>query len=236
MTFAQFVIGAALIFGVLIAVACIGVGIFGFTPQRAEAVRAGEAALQAPVVIEEIRHVRIRKPEEFQHGRLDRHPAYLALHLATWCYAWCIFSGSPVTSNVASLNDQTRLTMALCFLVGSSLVLVGSAMGVKLFRWTVVAGIRDNMTSPMLGDDIRLPYMFAVMGLFAVGVSMGIYSSTSFETTVGSLGGWITGWAALMCVVLVPWFIYRIRRYIISRDLLIAEAVANILERGHDVD
>lgn len=219
-------IGVALLLGPVILVACIGIGLLGYSPERAQAIREAEDDPQ--VVIEEIRLVRVHRPERFKHERLDRHPTYVGLHLATQGYGWSVMLGAEVTSNIQSLSPSSKFAMAACFLVGSTLVLSGSAMGARIWRWTFLHGTRDNITSSVLGDDIRLPYSFAASGQFAIGVSMAIYASTSFTSTLGSLGGWMTGAFSLTSLVLLVRFVNRIRVYNQARVGLIAEAVARL--------
>ena len=226
----ELLIGAFLLIGPLVLVASVAVGLLGYTPERANAIRSAEDTPQ--VVIEEIRHIVVRQPTKFPHDRLDRHPAYISLHIAVWCYAWCIFFGAPITSNLTSLSAETRMTMAACFVVGSTLVLSGAAMGGRICKWTLLDGVRDNVTSPMLSDDIRLPYAFNAAGMFAISISMGLYASTSFKSTFGSLGGWITGCSTFMSAILFIMFVTRIRQYSKARDLLILEAVARLEMRG----
>lgn len=222
------IIGLALLVGPVILVACIVVGILGYSPEKAKAILEAE---DSPVVIEEIRSIRVRRPERFRHDRLDRHPTYIGLHLATQGYGWSVISGAQVTSNLVSLSPATKFAMAACFLVGSTLVLTGAAMGARVWGWTFLDGTRDNIASSMLGDDIRLPYSFGAVGMFSIAISMGIYGSTSFTSTSGSLGGWMTSAFSMTSVVLLAQFVARIRVYSRARTLLIAEAVARLEEQ-----
>jgi hypothetical protein len=225
----QWIIGVSLIIGPAVAVAAVAIGVFGYSPEKAQGIRSAEEVPNT--VVEEVRHLLVRRPENFNHDRLDRHPAYLSLHAAVWCYAWCIFGGAPITSNLATLGSGSRMTMAVCFLVGSSLVLSGSAMGARFGRWRFMPSIHDNMTSPRLSDDIRLPYTFGGAGMFAISISMAIYASTSFKSTLGSLGGWITGWSAVMCAIMLVMYFSRVRQYEKARKATVAEAVANLAAR-----
>lgn len=228
------ILGAVLVLAPIILVACIGIGVFGFSPEKAQNIRAAEAKM--PIAMEEVRRIHIRSPDRFRHDRLDRHPFYICLHVAVFCYAICIFAGAPITSNLATLNQQTKMTMASCFIIGAALVLSGSAMGIKIGRWTVLTSIRDNITSPMLADDIRLPYLFGCAGAFAIGTSMAIYATTSFRSTLGSLGGWMTALAAIGCTWLFGQYFFRIRRYDRARTALIDRAVAQIVGPADEVD
>jgi hypothetical protein len=161
--------GAALAAAILFMVGSVAVGVFGFRPERAKAIRDGEAA--DPVVIEEIRRIHVAPPDRFHRGRIDRHPFYLAPHAAA------------------------------------------------------------------LGDDIRLPYTFAVIAMCAMGLSTGIYASTSFGSTWGSLGGWLTGCIAGACAVMGVVFYRRTRQYSRTLKVVVDQAVANVIRRGgHDVE
>lgn len=226
------IIGFALAFGPAIAVACIAIGVFGYRPEKMQAIRAAEAQEAQPVVVEEVRAIHVPVIEKFSHYRLDRHPTYIGLHVAAWCYAWCIFAGAPITSNLTELNIQTRLSMAACFLVGSSLALSGAMMGMKVGPWYFLRGISDNIASARLSDDIRLPYTFACVAMVMMAISFSIYASTSFRSTAGSLGGWITLCMAGTSAILLGVFYRRIRIYVLVRSRVINEAVANIIKRG----
>lgn len=228
---ASVIIGAALIIGPLILVTSIAIGVLGFNPERAQAIRSAESSPQ--VVIEEIRRIHVGRPEQFRHERLDRHPHYLALHAAALCYAISIFGGSPVTSNVASLAAAAKFTLAACFLVGAVLVVTGSLMGVRVGPCRFFRGVRDNLVSARLRDDVRLPYTFGGAGMLSMSVSLGLYASTSFKSTYGSLGGWMTLWYAGACAVLLVMFYRRTKQYVRLREALIAEAVAHIERDGH---
>lgn len=227
---APLIIGSALAGGVVILVGSIAIGVFGFNPDSAQAIRDAEA--ETTVVVEEIRRVHVGPPERFRRGRIDRNPFYLGIHVATFCYALCIFSGAEVTSNLESLSYQTRFTMAASFLVGSTLVLTGAAMGARIGRWMIVRRVRDNIASARLGDDVRVPYMFAAIGMFTMAASFGIYASTSFQSTTGSLGGWMTGVSAAVCVLMLVVFYRRLRQYSRTLTVVIDQAVANVISRG----
>lgn len=224
------IIGIALIIGPVVLVGCIAFGVFGFKPERAQAIRDVEA--DEAVVIEEVRLIQVSTPDRFRRGRVDRHPFYLAPAVAAFGYSVCILSGAPVTSNLASLDPKTKFTMAACFLVGSTLTLVGAAMGAEILRWSIVGGVRDHLAAALLGDDVRLPYTFGGIGMFSMGVSTGIYSTTSFSATFGSLGGWLTGSISVACMVMMVAFYRRTRQYSRTLRVVVDEAVANVIQRG----
>ena len=226
------IIGIALAVGVAILISSVAYGILGYNPERAQAIRDGEA--EPPVVIEEVRRIRVTIPDRFRRARVDRHPFYLAVHIAAFGYAISILGGSPVTSNLAGLSTSTRFTMACQFLVGATLVLMGAAMGGRIFRWRFVAGVHDNIAAARLGDDVRLPYTFGIVGMFCMCISTSIYATTSFGSTMGSLGGWLTLLIACVCMVMVVVFYRRITQYSRTSAAIINEAVAAIVERGGD--
>ena len=231
----QLVVAVGLSFGIAILIWCVGVAIFGYSADKAEGIREAEA--EDHVVVEEVRSLRIRRPEKFHHDRFDRHPFYLGANLSVWCYAWCILGGAPVTSNLNALTPQTKTTMAICFLVGSTLCLLGAAMGMKIFRWRFLEVIHDNVVAARLSDDIRLPYTFGIAGVGAVGVSMGIYASTSFHSTVGSLGGWLTALLGVGgCAFMFVAYLVRIRQYSVAKTILEAETKLSILSRRQSGD
>ena len=229
------IVGLVLDAGVLFLVVCIGIGIFGYKPERAQAIREGEA--RDPVLIEEIRRVVVAPPDRFRRGRIDRHPFFLAPHVGAFSYSLCVLSGAPLTNNVASLTDVQRMTMALCFLVAATLVFAGSAMGGKVLGIEFFPSVREHIATARLGDDVRLPYTLSAIGMFAMGTSTGIYSSTSFSVTIGSLGGWLTANISGACVIMFFVFTYRTRQYSRTRKVIVDEAAARIIERGsHDVE
>lgn len=223
----QIIIGIALTFAPVILIGSIAVGVFGFNPAKAQAIRRAEADTNG-VVIEEVRHIVVGKPERFRRGRVDRHPAYLGPLVAVWGYAWCVFGGALLTSNVVAMGEAERMAMAVCFLVGSTLALTGAAMGLEVRGHVFLRGVKDNLTSSKLGDDIQLPYTFGMAGMVALAVSFGIYAWTSFHSTIGSLGGWLTGLAAITCGVMLGVYYFRMRQYARVSPRLISQAVARI--------
>lgn len=208
------------------------VGAILFRPQRARNVKRVE--LQSEIIVQQhITELAVFHPEIVKLPRLDRHPFYIAPHVGVWSYAWCIFVGAPVTNNVASLGAVTRYTMAGCFLVGSSLALIGVVMGARVGRWRFVRRVQNHATSPLLGDDITLPYWLGICGLVSIAVSMAIYSSTSFKTTAGSLGGWLTAVLAAACLALIPMLHKRIREFDRHDTALIAEVMTRNERERH---
>lgn len=200
---------------------------------------------------EHVRHAEVRDAKTLQHHvvqvlrahpeivrtcREDRHPWYLLIHSGMLFYAICIFSGADLTNNVKSLGDAPRFTMGTCFLVGSVLVLSGAVLGTRWGRVWIMPSVHHHVTSEVLGDDIELPYRLGMAGMGATGTSSFIYAATSFGSTTGSLGGWLTAMAFTSCLVTIPWFYGRIRTFVRNDALLIAEAKARARAKGIEVD
>lgn len=217
---------------VLVTIAALGLvaipiwGWYEFSPKRALHVRLDE---QRHVVVERIVEARLLHPEIVKIARIDRHPFFLLPHVAVLCYAVCVFSGAALTSNVSALGESTRLTMSTCFLVGSSLVLIGSALGMNVFGRCLRPATCEHLTSAVLGADITLPYRLEMAGMGATAISLMIYSTTSFKSTTGSLGGWLTGGLAIACVLTIPWFYRRVSQFEKWDATLISEAKARLL-------
>lgn len=211
----------------------VAVGLF--RPQRARAVKHAE--LESEVVVQ--RHVTelaIYHPEIRKQPRVDRHPFYLAPPLAVLAYAVCLFAGAPLTSNVAAMSMLMRHTMAACFVIGAALMLTGAALGVRFAgRWTIAPRVRHHATAPMLGDDVSLPYRLGSAGMFALAISMGIYSLTSFQSTTGSLGGWLTGLLAIAAALTILWLFTRTRDFERNEATLLAEVQARIERDTNDL-
>lgn len=194
-----------------------------FRPQRARNVKHYEIEM-----LEHVVEVRRYHPEIVKVPRLDRHPAFITPHVCVLGYSICVFSGAQLTSNVLTLGDQARYTMATCFLVGSILVLTGSALGLRVGSKHVGVGIHDHLTASILGDDVVLPYRLAMAGMGAMVVSSTIYAWTSFQSTTGSLGGWLTGGMAAWCLTCIVTFSKALSVFRRQDALLISEAQARI--------
>ncbi|MCG5431258.1 hypothetical protein LV457_03005 [Mycobacterium sp. MYCO198283] len=208
-------------------------GALTFHPQRARNVKAAE---REDTVQRHITELAVYHPEITKKARLDRHPFYLLPHVGVWSYAICIFAGAPVTNNVASLGAVTRFTMAVCFIIGATLILTGALLGARIGRWRVMRRVHSHATSPLLGDDVSLPYWIGIFGLLSVSVSMAIYSSTSFRTTTGSLGGWLTAALAVAAATTVPMLYQRIREFDRNDTALINEVRTRIERDADDVE
>lgn len=203
-----------------------------YSPNLARNVKYAE---RAAVTKYDLAHVQLRHPEIIKVARQDRYPFFWLLHLAVSGYVVSILTGAPLTSNVITLGSEARYTMASCFLVGSGLVLTGVASGLKVGRRTIMPQVRDHPTCAILGDDIVFPYRVEMAGMSAMMVSSAIYSWTSFQSTTGSLGGWLTGGIALACALTIHQFYRAIQAFQKWDFVLISEAMAR-LEKGGTCD
>jgi hypothetical protein len=217
---------AGVAIGIFLAI--LALGAYTFKPHRARNVKYAE---QEMAISEHVIEVRNLHPEIVKVSRLDRHPWFIGAHLCVLGYSLCVFGGAKLTSNVLALGDVARYTMATCFFVGSVLVLTGVALGSRLGPWRIARRVRYHATASVLGDDIVLPYRIEMGGMSAMAVSSGIYAWTSFQSTAGSLGGWLTLGIAVLCVLSVISF-YRAAEVFQRGDTtLIREAEAR-LEAG----
>lgn len=199
-----------------------------FRPQRARYVKHAERQT-AIVVQQRITELAVYHPEIVKRPRLDRHPFYIGAHVGVVGYAVCVLAGADITSNVASLTLVTRYTIGVCFIVGATFALTGTMLGSFLWRWRVAGRVHDHPTAPLLGDDITLPYWLGVAGLACVTVSAGIYASTSFQTTAGSLGGWLAGCALAGPSMWTAWLLYQgIRHFERDESILMSEVMSRI--------
>lgn len=190
-----------------------------FRPHRARNVKYAEASHRFTI---DTVGVAAEHPEIIKIARFDRHPWFVGVHLCVLGYTTCVFLGAKLTSNVSVLGDSARYTMATCFFVGSLLVLTGATLGTRIGRWTMGGKVSDHPTHAVLGDDITLPYRLSMAGMGAMTVSSGIYAWTSFQSTTGSLGGWLTGGIAALCAITIIWF-YRAVDQFTRWDQLLTE-------------
>lgn len=201
-------------------------GLVFFSSDRARSVKVAEENETA--VAAELSQVVIYHPEIIRRHRLDRHQSYVWIHCGLWLYGWGVLLSPAPSSNLAALSWSTQQALGLCVLVGSTLALIGLALGARRGRWRIAGKVSRNIMSPMLGDDIRLPYTLACTGLFSILVSMGFYDYTLISTApdklLGTLGGGLSGAIGLMCIGLGVEFVLRIRSYTRAREKLLAEA------------
>lgn len=200
-------------------------GIKQFSPQRALNVKYAERSQE---VIAHVIEVRREHPEIVRVSRHDRHPAFLLLPVMVLGYSISVFCGAQLTSNVTALGDSPRYTMATCFLIGSVLMLAGATLGLRIGRRRLSPHVHDHLTAEVLGDDIVFPYRLSMAGMGAMIVSSSIYWWTSFQSTFGSLGGWLTLAITSICVVCIPWFLIAAHRFTKWDRILITEAQARI--------
>lgn len=217
-------------FAVAVTLFILALGAYTFRPHRARNVKYAEREM---AIIEHVVEVRRLHPEIVKVSRLDRHPWFIVPHICVLAYSLSVFSGAKLTSNVMALGDEARYTMATCFLVGSAIVLTGVALGARVGRWVVARDVSEHVTATWLGDDIVLPYRLEMGGMGAMAVSSGIYSWTSFQSTTGSLGGWLTLGIALLSGLSVIPFYRAVEVFQRWDTTLIMEATAR-LEAGDD--
>lgn len=216
--------------GVLVALALIllvagpVLGLVLFSSDRARSVKVAEDIDPEPVVDQVV----IYHPEIIKRYRLDRHQSYVWIHVGLWLYGWGVLLSPAPSSNLSGLSWSTQQALGLCVLVGSTLALIGLSLGARIGRLRIAGHVSRNIMSPMLGDDIRLPYTLACTGLFSILISMGFYDYTLISTApdklLGTLGGGLSGAIGLMCISLGIEFIQRIRAYTRAYDKLLTEA------------
>lgn len=203
------------------------VGALRFHPREARNVkyaeRLSDGAIQQHVIAVAPAH-----PEIVRASRLDRHPFYTLPHMAIFAYAICVFRGADVTSNVQALSEGTRTTMAACFMLGSVMVLTASAMGMGVGWHRFAPRVHEHPTMDVLGDNIVLPYRIGMAGLFTTAVAAGIYAATSFQSTTGSLGGWLTASLAAACALTVALLWRRTITFDREDSILVREALARM--------
>lgn len=222
--------GALIILAMLLLVAGPVLGLAFFSSDRARSVRYAESTEQD--VAHQLSQVVIYHPEIVRRYRLDRHQSYIWIHIGLWLYAWGVLLSPGPNSNLAALSWGTQQSLGLCLLVGSSLALVGASLGLRVGGLRIAPRVNRNIMSPMLGDDIRLPYTLACPGLLAIFVSMAFYVQTlianSESKLLGVLFGALSAAIAAMCLTLAVAFVRRIRSYTKARDKLLAEALTRM--------
>lgn len=219
--------GALILLAMSILVIGPSLGLIFFRPDRARSVKVAET--KPKNVALHYNQALVYYPEVIKRYRLDRHVTYVCLHIGLFMYgAGVILSPAPNT-NLTGLSFDTQQSLGLNLLIGSSMVLAGSTLGASIGRCRkIMHSVSDNPLSPILGDDIRFPYTVACAGLLSIGVSMGFYIWTLIGSApskvLGTLGGGVSVGIGLMCLILVPELIWRIRQYNDAYDLLLTEA------------
>lgn len=221
---------------IFVFVASPALGLFLFTPRRARSLKHAEAVDEQQAVIAHISYIRLRHPEIVRAERLDRHASYVWLNLSLLAFGCVVAFVAVPYSNLGSESLGTRTTLAVCLMLGSSSSLIGSLFGKRIWGHCIVRSVCHNDTSPMLGDDIRVPYVLAWVGLASTAISMGFYGYTVIASAgtprlLTTLGGAVSFGVVGMCLTLIPAFIGRIRSYITARDVVLIEAAAIIAEQ-----
>lgn len=114
--------------------------------------------------------------------RVDRDRMYVWVHAGLALVGTGIMA-RPEVGLLAVLSIDANRTLAAMILTGSSLALIGSALG---SRWFV----------PDAATDLRIPYRFAVGGQVSVVASMSYYAV--FITTHSDLVGTLAGGLSIM--------------------------------------
>lgn len=215
--------GALIVLAMVILVGGPILGMVFYRSDRARSVKAAESSKPEQPALASSYH-----PRTIKRYRLDRHIAYVCLHAGLFMYGMGVLLSPAPNSNLTDLSYEMQQSLGLCLLVGSSMALVGSALGARIGRRRrIMASISDNPLTPMLGDDIRFPYTVASAGLLAIGVSMGFYINTLVGSApskiLGTLGGGVSVGIGMMCLILGPAFIWSIRDYNRARARLLTE-------------
>lgn len=205
------------------AVTLISYGLLRYNADHARGIKQVE--LLDDHFVRHIAAIRMVHPEIVRVARIDRHPFYLLVAVAMFCYSMCVFGGAKLTSNVSVLEPATRYTMATCFTLGSTMMLVSSAMGVKIGKRYFMRRIADHPTCNILGDNIVVPYILGRAGLATIAIASEIYSATSFTNTTGSLGGWLTFAVAVASATCIAMMWQRTRSFEREDETLLSEAI-----------
>lgn len=220
----------ALSLATVVAVGNVLWGWWKYSDERAQGVRAAEA--QSQVMAEQMQHLRYRHPEIVKTSRLDRHDTYVWIHVGLWLYGWGVLLSPGPNSYLTTMNWGAQQSLGLCMLVGSTLGLIGTTLGLRVGRFRVAARVSKNLVSDLLGDDIRIPYALGGFGLLSLSVSMWFYAGAIFvaseDKVLGFLSGALSTCVGLMCITLGVRFVLRVRTYARSRNNLIAEALSRL--------
>lgn len=212
------------------------IGLLTFRPWRARGVKHAELLDGPQAVIAHIAYIRLRHPEIVLYSRLDRHPAYVWMSLSLLLFGLVVAFIEVPYSNLGSETLGTRATLATSLVLGSSASLAGTLLGKRIFGRCIGRFVCNHDTAAMLGDDVRVPYVLAWVGLASTAISMGFYGYTVIAAAgpyrlLTTLGG-ATSFAMVgMCMTLIPSFVRRIRDFVQARDVVLAEAAAIIAEQ-----
>lgn len=120
--------------------------------------------------------------------RVDRDRMYIWVHVGL-VFVGVSIAARPHIGLLSLLSDSTNRALAGCIITGSSLALVGSAMGSRHFL-------------PQAAIDLRRPYLFALGGQVSVVVSMTFYAwfITTHSDLIGTLSGALSLAIAGACI------------------------------------
>lgn len=224
-----------------IVIVTFALGLFSFSPSRAHAAIELENLSPDDVVVVTV-PLMTMPPYRRQRGslggkRLDRHDSYVWLMGGLLLYSiGAVLTAAP-NSNLSALSYSTQIVLGLVLMFGTLMTLIGTAMGGKVFRWRFFNRVHNNLTSGLLGDDIRIPYILNWFGLLSIAVCMSFYAwtiiATSTSRLLGTLGGGLSLAIIGMCLTLGVRLILTIIRYIRVREDLLAEAVSRMRRGGN---
>jgi hypothetical protein len=212
------------------------VGLLTFQPRRARGVKRAELLEGSQAIVAHIAYIRLRHPEIVRQTRLDRHPAYIWMNLSLLAFGWVVAFVVVPYSTRGSETLGTRETLATSLILGSTAALVGTLLGKRVLGRCIGRFVCDHDTKALLGDDIRVPYVLAWVGLASTAISMGFYGYTVIASAgpvrlLTTLGGAASFGIVGMCVTLIPSFVGRIRDFVEARDIVLTEAAAIIAEQ-----
>lgn len=141
--------------------------------------------------------------------RLDRHDTYVGILIYVWLASVGVYLLPIATGPIATMDPQQQKLLAVCMFLGSSLCLLGSAMGepanikiTKPIRWLLkrrfMARLRHHPYTPL---PIRHCYRVGVAGLVPTVVAFAFFSAQLLTT--GSVIGSMTG--VLPPILVVTW-------------------------------
>lgn len=142
--------------------------------------------------------------------RLDRHETYIGILIYVWLASVGIYLLPIGSGTIGAMDPSQQKLLAICMFLGSTLCMMGSAMGTptnlritKPFRWVLksrpVRWLRRQRYAPL---PTRHCYRLGVAGLTANIVAFGFF--TGQLLTGGSIIGSMTG--LLPPILVVTWF------------------------------
>lgn len=141
--------------------------------------------------------------------RLDRHDTYVGILIYVWLASVGIYLLPIGTGTIGNMDPQQQKLLAVCMFLGSSLCLMGAAMGpptdikiTKPIRWVLSSRLaRKIRHHPYTPLPVRHCYRLGVAGLTANVVAFGFF--TGQLLTAGSIIGSMTG--LLPPILVVTW-------------------------------